>query len=102
MMYHSSPSRNRASIAAQGLRVDMDAGGGLTAPGVYVSPQPSSSPHEDVWEVDTSGIDLRPDAIDQRHEFRDVGGSFYSEESISKERVRLHRAANPPTMGPQF
>jgi 8-oxo-dGTP pyrophosphatase MutT (NUDIX family)/GNAT superfamily N-acetyltransferase len=93
VMYHASPRRNRWGIQESGLSTEHDEGYGSTAEGIYMSPHPPSSTHEDVWKVNTRGLRLHPDSPEQMSEFSDVGGSYYSPESILPERVRLHRPA---------
>lgn len=91
--YHQSPAMNRFGIDKEGLRADLEEGYGSTAPGVYMSPKPSDSRYEDVWKVNTTGLHLHPDSDAQQHEFRDVGGSYYTEHDIPRDRLSLHRKA---------
>lgn len=92
-MYHASSPNNRHGIIKEGLNVDYDQGEGYTPRGVYMSPQPSTSSHEDVWEVNVKGVKLEPDSPSQMREFQDVGGSWFSSSSIPSSRLRLHREA---------
>lgn len=98
VMYHASPPRNRLGIEEHGLRADhsQDAGE-LAYPAVYMSPRPSEHPHEDVWRVDTSGYHPQPEGPDMMHEFRDVGGSYYVDHDVPRERLTLHRRAGAKT-----
>jgi 2'-5' RNA ligase len=90
-MYHQSPARNRNYIGSTGLKTEFDNGEGYTEPGVYMSRKPGSSDtDEDIWKVNTQGLRLHPDEPGQMHEFRDVGGSYFSHEDISPDRLTLH------------
>jgi hypothetical protein len=90
-LYHATSPVKRLSIGERGLQVKYHQGGGITEPGIYMSPRPTQDGDEDVWEVDTRDVRLHPDDPAQMHEFRDVGGSYFSKEDIPPDRLRLHR-----------
>lgn len=77
----------RESIREHGLQTQYDQGEGVTAPGVYLSPEvsPHRMPYHDVWKVDTSGLTLHPD-----HHGDEGGGEVYSEHDIHPSRLTLH------------
>jgi hypothetical protein len=92
-MYHSSPKINRNSIAQTGLRTDFadEDEGEDHFRGVYVTPtEPAKTDHEDIWRVNTSGMKLAQDTIEDFHEF---GGSYISRRDIPPSRLFLHHEA---------
>jgi 8-oxo-dGTP pyrophosphatase MutT (NUDIX family)/GNAT superfamily N-acetyltransferase len=92
-MYHATSPNVRSSIQQRGLTSEYDEGYGYTEPGIYMSPKPDPSEYSDVWKVNTKGLHLHPDDPSQMHEFRDVGGSYFSKEDIPPERLTFHRPA---------
>jgi hypothetical protein len=95
-MYHISPARNRESILANGLRV-WDG----PSPYLWLLADPTvahekagqtwgGSRDNDVWAVDTNGIELQPDPHPGFSDPHHKANSFISTVPIPPERVSIH------------
>ncbi len=113
VMYHVAPKRVRENIESEGLRPQ--AGADDPQAGVFMVPRhPSETtdPYfwnpakDDVWEVNTEGLDIQTDPwgklYSQPNYLQDLGGSFYTPSHVESERLRRldwqggphHRNAN--------
>jgi hypothetical protein len=95
-MYHMTPAKNRAAIAAGGL----DTGKGKYGRRIYLTEEPAGGgtppANWDVHRVDVSGVKLYPDYVDGV-------GSWYTEEPLPAGRVSLHRGEQAGRAGqPSF
>ena len=81
-MYHYSPPKHRESINTKGLRA-RNPGDEVGPRGVYVVPKRQPWMGNDVWRVDTKGLDL--------HEDPWPGGveAYYTPNHVGRERIRL-------------